>query len=197
MPIHPPTAFRRLLPAFQRDRRDLHQLGGRARRQSSCAQPRRQPQCLRLHCSRVRVRALSPRPTPLHDLVPELFDFFVHVDLPAQEGPTTRGLRQDGAGRGLTIFLLVTDSIDDVKIAGVQLQPYAWALPNGGGTGLGGRFLARGLDRFDLGDERWDCGLPSRAQAVVSHLEDGRFRILVDGHDHLAALHAGQMLDRA
>jgi len=39
-----------------------------------------------------------------------------------------------------TIFLLVTDSIDDVKIAGVQLHPYAWALPNGGGTGLGGRF---------------------------------------------------------
>jgi hypothetical protein len=38
------------------------------------------------------------------------------------------------------LFLLVTDSIDDVKIAGVQLQPYAWALPNGGGTGLGGRF---------------------------------------------------------
>ena len=57
--------------------------------------------------------------------------------------------------------------------------------------------LARGLDCLDLGDKRRDGGLPGRAQAVVSHLEDGRFRILVDGHDHLAALHAGQVLNGA
>jgi hypothetical protein len=43
---------------------------------------------------------LSPRPTPLHYLVAEFFDSFVHVDLPVQEGPTTRRLRQDGAGPG-------------------------------------------------------------------------------------------------
>jgi hypothetical protein len=40
----------------------------------------------------------------LHYLVPEFFDFFVHVDLPGEEGPTTRGLRHDGAGRGLTFL---------------------------------------------------------------------------------------------
>jgi hypothetical protein len=50
------------------------------------------------------VRALSPRPTPLHYLVAEFFDFSVHVDLPAQEGRTTRRLRQDGAGRGFTFL---------------------------------------------------------------------------------------------
>eukprot|EP01022_Parablepharisma_sp_SALTPOND_P004193 TRINITY_DN118_c0_g1_i10.p1 TRINITY_DN118_c0_g1~~TRINITY_DN118_c0_g1_i10.p1 ORF type:complete len:1227 (-),score=392.65 TRINITY_DN118_c0_g1_i10:741-4421(-) len=33
--------------------------------------------------------------------------------------------------------------------------------------------------------------------AVVSHREDGRFFILVDGHDDLGVLHAGQVLDRA
>jgi hypothetical protein len=52
------------------------------------------------------------------------------------------GLAGAGAAALVTgaILLLVTDSMDDVKIAGVQLQPYAWALPNGGGTGIGGRF---------------------------------------------------------
>src|SRR6266850_2383134 len=34
-------------------------------------------------------------------------------------------------------------------------------------------------------------------QAVVGHLEDRRFLILVDGHDHPAVLHARQVLDRA
>jgi hypothetical protein len=30
------------------------------------------------------VRALSPRPTPLHHLVAEFFNFLVHVDLPGE-----------------------------------------------------------------------------------------------------------------
>src|SRR5690349_7408390 len=33
--------------------------------------------------------------------------------------------------------------------------------------------------------------------AVVGHLEDRGFLVLVDGHDGLAVLHAGEMLDRA
>src|SRR5258708_8897021 len=33
--------------------------------------------------------------------------------------------------------------------------------------------------------------------AVVGHLEDRRFLVLVDRHDGLAVLHAGEMLDRA
>mmetsp|Transcript_27506 Transcript_27506/g.44738 ORF Transcript_27506/g.44738 Transcript_27506/m.44738 type:complete len:226 (+) Transcript_27506:123-800(+) len=32
-------------------------------------------------------------------------------------------------------------------------------------------------------------------QAVVRDLEDGRLLVLVDGHDHLAVLHAGHVLD--
>src|ERR1700754_1104393 len=33
--------------------------------------------------------------------------------------------------------------------------------------------------------------------AVVGNLEDRRFLVLVDRHDRLAVLHAGEMLDRA
>ncbi len=33
--------------------------------------------------------------------------------------------------------------------------------------------------------------------AVARQLEDGRFRVLVDGNDHFAGAHAGQVLDRA
>src|SRR5436305_8688332 len=33
--------------------------------------------------------------------------------------------------------------------------------------------------------------------AVIGHLEDRSFLVLVDGHDGLAVLHAGEMLDRA
>ncbi len=36
-----------------------------------------------------------------------------------------------------------------------------------------------------------------RFQAVISHAEDRRFGVLVDRHDDLAVLHAGQVLDRA
>mgnify|MGYP003362541792 CR=1 FL=1 len=32
---------------------------------------------------------------------------------------------------------------------------------------------------------------------VIRHLEDRRFGVLVDGHDHLAVLHARKVLDRA
>src|SRR5690606_31032982 len=34
-------------------------------------------------------------------------------------------------------------------------------------------------------------------QPVVGHLEDGRLGVLVDGHDGLASLHAGEVLDGA
>lgn len=34
-------------------------------------------------------------------------------------------------------------------------------------------------------------------KAVVGHLEDGRLRVLVDGHNRLAVLHARQVLDGA
>src|SRR5262249_13555430 len=34
-------------------------------------------------------------------------------------------------------------------------------------------------------------------EAIVGDLEDRRLLVLVDGDDHLAVLHAGQMLDRA
>ena len=34
-------------------------------------------------------------------------------------------------------------------------------------------------------------------QAVIGDLEDRRFFVLVDGDDHLAVLHAGEMLDGA
>ncbi len=34
-------------------------------------------------------------------------------------------------------------------------------------------------------------------EPVVRHLEDGRLRVLVDGHDRLGVLHAGQMLTGA
>ena len=33
--------------------------------------------------------------------------------------------------------------------------------------------------------------------AVVRHLEDGSFWVLIDGHDNLAILHTSQVLDRS
>src|SRR5689334_13977707 len=50
------------------------------------------------------------------------------------------------------------------------------------------------LDLLGEGGERL---LPGVDEAVVGDLEDRRLRILVDGDDHLAALHAGEVLDRA
>src|SRR5688500_11072783 len=41
------------------------------------------------------------------------------------------------------------------------------------------------LHLLDLGDERGDDRLPVADEGVVRHLEDGGFRILVDGHDDL------------
>ena len=32
-------------------------------------------------------------------------------------------------------------------------------------------------------------------ETVVSHLKDGRLLVLVDGHDYLRILHAGEVLD--
>lgn len=51
------------------------------------------------------------------------------------------------------------------------------------------------------GSERLDQFRHSREQIrfqpIVSHAEDRRLRVLVDRHDHLGILHAGQVLDGA
>ena len=59
--------------------------------------------CLRLH--RGWVPSCSPAfsSAPTHHLISECFDFIVHLDLHAPEGPTVHRLRQEGAGRGLTL----------------------------------------------------------------------------------------------
>ena len=41
----------------------------------------------------------------------------------------------------------------------------------------------------------WQRGEQISHQAVIGDLEDGRFLILVDRHDHLAVLHSGEVLD--
>lgn len=50
---------------------------------------------------------------------------------------------------------------------------------------------------FQLRDERGHDLEQITNDAVVRELEDGSFRILVDGDDHARALHAGDVLDGA
>jgi len=50
---------------------------------------------------------------------------------------------------------------------------------------------------LQLARHLWHCLEQVSHEAVVGNLEDGRLCILVDGDDHLAVLHACQVLDRA
>src|SRR4051812_16316302 len=47
-----------------------------------------------------------------------------------------------------------------------------------------------------LGEFR-QCLVEVGHQPIIGHLEDRRFLVLVDRHDHLGILHAGEMLDGA
>src|SRR5919107_1567830 len=39
------------------------------------------------------------------------------------------------------------------------------------------------------------CPTPVADEPIIGHLEDGRVLVLVDGHDDLGVLHAGEMLN--
>src|SRR6202046_1013882 len=60
------------------------------------------------------------------------------------------------------------------------------------GSSLTSIFISGALQ---FGCQLGQCGEQISHQAIVGNLEDGRFLILVNRHDHLAVLHAGQMLD--
>jgi hypothetical protein len=55
--------------------------------------------------------------------------------------------------------------------------------------------IFEGADSLQAFHQLWHGGEQIGLQAVVGHREDRGFRVLVDRHDHLAVLHAGQVLD--
>src|SRR6201996_99639 len=117
--------------------------------------------------------------------------------------------------RDISVMALVRAScLMSTIVTGKPARAQTWAMPlpicpapmtptdsiSGGSVTIGAMPPAGLTSTFMSGALQFCCQLRQRGeqishQAVVGDLEDGRFLILIDRHDDLAVLHAGEVLD--